>query len=76
MDSGHPINIVSGNFLYRPNDFYEIEVDTEPGVIQYLVILRMDLPCQDAVVEFVDYEDYDGKIILGSFCGTKFQWSK
>lgn len=67
---------MSKNFVYKPNQYSEVEVETPEDVTQYLVILRMDMPCSDATINFLNFDNDDGNIVLGDFCGTKSLWCK
>lgn len=75
VSSSDPINIISKSIVYQPGN-HEVEIINQPGIVQYLVIMRINVPCLDAAIEFDGYDNNGGQIELGDFCGTKLQWCK
>lgn len=75
INSSDVINIVSKNFIYRPNKF-DIKIISQPNTIQYMVVLDLKVPCNQATIEFINYDNHDGETQLGEFCGDTVQTCK
>ncbi len=71
-----PINIISKSIIYQSNEYYEVKIISQPEIVQYLVIIRINMPCKYAFIRIKDFDDHDGEILLGDICGTKFLWRK